>query len=92
MAERSRFARELNAMLKETSLSAEDITVELTRQGFPLPLRTFSNWLQGYFLPRSDAAFRLVSALESICGVSDNRQSKFTMGRAGMSIDIVSVV
>ena len=75
MVEHSHFARELNATLKETSLSAEDIILELKRRGFPLPSYTFSNWLQGYFLPRSDGAFRLVSVLETICGLSDNRLS-----------------
>lgn len=72
MAERSRFAYELNKMLDETSMSAEDIVEELNERGFPLPLRTFSYWLQGYFLPRSDGAFQLVSILENMCGMEEN--------------------
>lgn len=73
MVESSRFAEELNAMLKETSMSAEEVVTELNKYGFPLPLHTFSYWLQGYFLPRSESAFQLVSTLERICGCSDNR-------------------
>lgn len=68
----SHFARALNKVLEEASLSAEDIVVELNKHGFPLPARTFSYWLQGYFLPRSDSAFQLVSILENVCGVTDN--------------------
>lgn len=71
--ELSYFARELNAMLDNTPFSAEVIVSELNRQGFPLPLRTFNYWLQGYFLPRFDSAFTLVDALESLCGVTDKR-------------------
>ena len=75
MAERSHFATELNRMLDETSWSAEDIVEELNRRSFPLPLRTFNYWLQGYFLPRSDGAFQLVAMLEEMCGVEENRLS-----------------
>ena len=69
----SRFASELNKLLGETSLSPEDVIVELSRRSFPMPLHTFSYWLQGYFLPRSESAFQLVGVLERIFGVSDNR-------------------
>lgn len=72
MATNSRFAEELNAILEQTSMSAEDVVVELNKYGFPLPLYTFSYWLQGYFLPRSDSAFQLVGILENICGVTNN--------------------
>lgn len=75
MSERSRFAHELNKMLMQSSLSAEDIVEELNRRGFPLPLRTFNYWQQGYFLPRSDSAFQLISILEGICGGEGNRLS-----------------
>ncbi|MBR6458719.1 MAG: hypothetical protein IKS49_00985 [Actinomycetaceae bacterium] len=75
MAEHSYFAEELNAMLDQSSQSIEDIVGELNRHGFALPLRTFSYWLQGYFLPRSESAFQLVSMLEHIYGVTDNRFS-----------------
>lgn len=75
VTEQSHFAEELNKMLARASFSAEVIVAELNRQGFPLPLRTFSHWLQGYFLPRFDSAFQLVDALENICGVPDNRLS-----------------
>ncbi|MBR5951613.1 MAG: hypothetical protein IKZ87_09330, partial [Actinomycetaceae bacterium] len=73
--ERSRFAVELNKILEESSRSAEDVVEELNRRGFPLPFRTFSYWLQGYFLPHSDGAFQLVSILENMCGVEENRLS-----------------
>lgn len=75
MAEASRFAEELNELLATSSMSAEDIVAELNKHGFPLPLHTFSYWLQGYFLPRSDSAFHLVSVLEIITGITDNRLS-----------------
>jgi hypothetical protein len=65
----------LNRILDSTSFSSEVIVSELNRQGFPLPLRTFNYWLQGYFLPRSESAFQLVAILENICGVTDNRLS-----------------
>ena len=75
MSDHSRFAYELNKLILGTSLSPEDIVVELNRRSFPLPMRTFSYWLQGYFLPRSEAAFQLVAILENILKVSDNRLS-----------------
>lgn len=75
MAEGSVFADELNRMLEVCSLSAEELVREVNRYGFPLPLRTFNYWLQGYFLPRSESAFQLVAILENICGVTDNRLS-----------------
>ncbi|MBR6458717.1 MAG: hypothetical protein IKS49_00975 [Actinomycetaceae bacterium] len=73
--ERSYFAQELNDILAGISMTPEDIVRELNKQGFPLPLHTFSYWLQGYFLPRSDSAFQLVGTLEGICGITDNRLS-----------------
>lgn len=71
--EHSRFASELNKLLEAAPLSPEEVTVELNKQGFPVPQHTFSYWLQGYFLPRSESAFQLVAVLESIFSVSDNR-------------------
>ncbi|MBR6458723.1 MAG: hypothetical protein IKS49_01005 [Actinomycetaceae bacterium] len=73
MVEQSHFARELNESLRRTSMSPEDVVVELNRRSFPLPLHTFSYWLQGYFLPRSEAAFQLLDILEHILSISDNR-------------------
>lgn len=73
--ERSYFARELNRMLEETGMSAKEIVEQVNQMAFPLPERTFTYWLQGYFLPRSDSAFQLVSALESIGGILDHRLS-----------------
>lgn len=69
--ERSLFAKELNKRLVATSLSAEDVVRELNKYGFPVPQHTFSYWLQGYFLPRSEAAFQLVSVLENVLEVVD---------------------
>ena len=75
MAEPSHFAREINALLEQSSLSAEDLVADLNKRGFPLPLDTFNYWRQGYFLPRSDGAFQLISIMESICGGHGNRLS-----------------
>lgn len=72
---RSHFARILNELLEQTSMSAEDVVSEINRHGFPLPLHTFNYWLQGYFLPRSGSAFQIIAILEDILGVSDNRLS-----------------
>lgn len=72
---RSFFAHELNKILNNTSMSAEDVVSEINRHGFPLPLRTFNYWLQGYFLPRSENAFQLVSIIEVITEITDNRLS-----------------
>ncbi|MBR6458917.1 MAG: hypothetical protein IKS49_01995 [Actinomycetaceae bacterium] len=70
-ADHSLFASKLNKCLAASSLSAEDVVLELNKYGFPVPQHTFSYWLQGYFLPRSEAAFQLVDVLESVLGVSD---------------------
>lgn len=75
MPKQSRFAEELNKMLEETSMSAEDVVAQLNKYGFPVPLYTFAYWLQGYFLPRFESAFQMVSALEGIYGITDNRFS-----------------
>ena len=75
MARQSRFASELNALLKETSMSPEGVVRELTKLSFPVPLHTFNYWLRGYFLPRSESAFQIVAILENMFGVTDNRLS-----------------
>ena len=72
LAEQSRFAYELNKAFNESSLPIEDVVTELNNRGYPMPLRTFNYWLQGYFLPRSESAFQLVATLESVLGVTDN--------------------
>lgn len=72
---RSRFADELNAVLENISMTPSEVVAALVDQGFPLPEHTFNYWLQGYFLPRFDSAFQLVSVLESLCDVSDHRLS-----------------
>ena len=74
-SEHSQFARELNSALGNNSFSPEIVVKELNRRGFPLPLRTFNYWLQGFFLPRFESTFRLISALENILGVTDSRLS-----------------
>ncbi|MBR5951068.1 MAG: hypothetical protein IKZ87_06510 [Actinomycetaceae bacterium] len=56
-------------------MTSENVVLELTRLSFPVPLHTFNYWLQGYFLPRSETAFQIVSMLENIFGLIDNRLS-----------------
>ncbi|MBR6458720.1 MAG: hypothetical protein IKS49_00990 [Actinomycetaceae bacterium] len=75
MAENSRFAEELNKILKETSMSPEEAVLEFKKHGLPVPLHTFNYWLQGYFLPRSESAFQLIAMLEGVYGITDSRFS-----------------
>ncbi|MBR6458715.1 MAG: hypothetical protein IKS49_00965 [Actinomycetaceae bacterium] len=69
---RSHFADALNGVLEKSSMTPEVIVHILNERGFPLPLRTFNYWLQGYFLPRNDTAFELVAILEDICGIQQS--------------------
>lgn len=71
----SLFARELNKCLKASHLSPADVVASLNDDGFPVTDKTFSYWLKGYFLPRSEAAFQVVASLEDICSIPANTLS-----------------
>ncbi|MBR5951615.1 MAG: hypothetical protein IKZ87_09340 [Actinomycetaceae bacterium] len=73
---RSRFANELNIALEEASMTPEDLVTALNRRGFPLPPKTLSYWLQGYFLPRNDTAFALVADIEDILDIRQSALSE----------------
>lgn len=68
----SLFARELNKYLETTHLSPADAVATLNEEGFPVTHKTFSYWLQGYFLPRSEAAFQMVTILENMYSIPGN--------------------
>ncbi|MBR6458716.1 MAG: hypothetical protein IKS49_00970 [Actinomycetaceae bacterium] len=71
----SLFAQELKKCLSGAQLTPADAVEALNDAGFPVTDKTFSYWLQGYFLPRSEAAFPMIVLLESICNASGNTLS-----------------
>ena len=70
---KSLFAQEFQRALDSSRLGVQDVAEQLHRYGHSVSMKTFSNWLQGYFLPRHGEAFRLVETLEKTCGVRSGR-------------------
>ena len=65
----SLFAQELRAALASSRMSAQTVVEQLNNRGYVVPVKTFSYWLQGYYLPRVRSSFQLVATVEKICGV-----------------------
>lgn len=69
----SRFSVELARSMTASRKTPEALVGELDEAGFTVPEHAVRNWLKGYFLPRSEAAGEVVSAIEQLLGIEPTR-------------------
>ena len=72
----SLFAASLQEAFEASGKTIEGLVEELDEAGYTVPPHALTNWMGGNFLPRSEAAGEVVSALERILGISQSQLVK----------------